>query len=342
MNTVDKEWKKFKLSDICYISSGRDIYEDERIDGNTPYVTSTSSNNGIKYFVSNNNETIDNKAISVNRNGSVGYSFYHKYDALYSNDCRKLKVKDHESDYISLFITNQIMQQREKYNYGYKMGTGRLNSQYIMLPIDENDKPDWQFMEEYVKSLVSSKTDKFKDYALSVLAGLEYKEVPSLDEKEWKEFYLTDIFKKVQRGKRLTKANQIEGTVPYVSSTGLNNGVDNFIGNIKNVRIFSGCITIANSGSVGASFYHSYEFVASDHVTHLKSENMNKYIYLFVSTLTNRLSEKYNFNREMNDKRISREKIMLPVNDDDTPDYAYMEQYTKNLMISKYSQYLSK
>ena len=34
-------------------------------------------------------------------------------------------------------------------------------------------------------------------------------------------------------------------------------------------------------------------------------------------------------------------RIMLPVTDDATPDYEYMEQYTKNLMLWKYKQYLA-
>ena len=121
----------------------------------------------------------------------------------------------------------------------------------------------------------------------------------------------------------------------------MNNGVDNFIGNKTDVRIFSDCLTIANSGSVGASFYQPYNFVGSDHITHLKKENMNKYVYIFISTLTNRFSEKYNFNREINDKRISREKIMLPINDRKEPDFQYMEQYMKNLTYKKVNQYLS-
>ncbi len=50
--------------------------------------------------------------------------------------------------------------------------------------------------------------------------------------------------------------------------------------------------------------------------------------------------KKYNFNREINDKRISREKILLPVNDQEQPDYEYMEQYMKNLMYKKIKQYL--
>ena len=32
---------------------------------------------------------------------------------------------------------------------------------------------------------------------------------------------------------------------------------------------------------------------------------------------------------------------MLPVTDDGAPDYEYMEQYAKNLMLRKYKQYLS-
>ena len=32
---------------------------------------------------------------------------------------------------------------------------------------------------------------------------------------------------------------------------------------------------------------------------------------------------------------------MLPVTDDSAPDYEYMEQYAKNLMLRKYKQYLS-
>ncbi|EPZ58997.1 type I restriction modification DNA specificity domain protein [[Clostridium] sordellii ATCC 9714] len=66
---------------------------------------------------------------------------------------------------------------------------------------------------------------------------------------------------------------------------------------------------------------------------------MNKYVYLFIATLTSRLSGKYNFNREINDKRISREKIVLPINKLGNPDYEYMEQYIKNIMIDKYEQY---
>lgn len=172
------------------------------------------------------------------------------------------------------------------------------------------------------------------------LKNLTLIEIPKLNEKKWKEFFLTEIFEDIQRGKRLTKFNQKCGDIPYVSSTSLNNGVDNYISNNSNVRKYKDCLSLANSGSVGSCFYHKYEFVASGHITHLKNDSLNEFSYLFISALLSRLSEKYNFNREINDKRIKREKVLLPINNEEKPDFAYMEQYIKNLIIIKANNYL--
>ncbi len=55
--------------------------------------------------------------------------------------------------------------------------------------------------------------------------------------------------------------------------------------------------------------------------------------------MLNRLSEKYNFNREINDVRISKEKVLLPVDDNNQPNWLFMERYGKNLVAKKYKQY---
>lgn len=166
-----------------------------------------------------------------------------------------------------------------------------------------------------------------------------------LSDREWKPFFLTQLFSAIQRGKRLKSENHIPGVIPYVSSSALNNGVDNFISNTDKVRVFSNCLSLANSGSVGSSFYEPFAFVASDHITHLKNERYNKYHYLFIASITNRLSQKYNFNREINDNRISREKIMLPIDDEGNMDLDFMEQYVRERekqLIQKYIDYNGK
>ena len=85
--------KEIFIEDICEIKSGKNIYERDRIDGQTSYATATANNNGIRYFISNENATLQEKCISVNHNGSVGYSFYHSYPVLFGNDTRKLIMK---------------------------------------------------------------------------------------------------------------------------------------------------------------------------------------------------------------------------------------------------------
>lgn len=155
-----KEWGEFFIEDIAQIISGKDIYEAERKKGLIPYVSATANNNGIGYFVGNTNETLEENCLSVNRNGSVGYSFYHQYKALFSNDCRKLRLKN-KSPFVGKFISRIITGQKDKYGYGYKMGTGRIKRQKILLPVDKKGQPDYEYMEHYIKKLEYEKLVKY-------------------------------------------------------------------------------------------------------------------------------------------------------------------------------------
>ena len=89
------------------------------------------------------------KCISVNRNGSVGYSFYHSYSALFGNDTRKL-IPKYSDDYVAKFISFMISSQKEKYGYGYKVGTARLKRQKILLPINKDESINYDFMKKYI------------------------------------------------------------------------------------------------------------------------------------------------------------------------------------------------
>lgn len=192
--------------------------------------------------------------------------------------------------------------------------------------------------------IMQEKQNLFKDDDLTLpkrLAALKTGLKPVLiEDKDWKEFKLTEIFPEIQRGKRLKKDDHIVGSMPYASSTSLNNGIDGFIGNKQNVRIFENCLTLANSGSVGSTFYQPFKVIASDHVTKLENPAFNRHVYLFIATLIQRLSEKYSFNREINDTRIKKERILLPINSIGEPDYPFMSSYMKSIEYNKLAGYL--
>lgn len=347
MKIKDRYWREFKVESIFDVYNLKAYHKNslkssKEKNNSIPYITRTNRNNGLEDIVEIKDDFNINDDNTIVFGAENATFFYQPFKHISGN--KMYTLHSHKiNKYTGLFLQQVLNSSVLNCGFGYGQGltATREKKRSIMLPVKEDNTeiPDWDFIEEYSKSLYIKKINDWKKYLQKALKDIKYAEIVPLKDKEWKEFYLTELFPSIQRGKRLTKNNQIKGNIPYISSTALNNGVDNFISNTKNVRNFENCLTIANSGSVGATFYHRYSFVASDHVTHLKNENMNMYVYLFIITLLNRLSEKYNFNREINDKRISREKIILPVDSLGNPDHDYMTQYIKNMMLKKHKLY---
>lgn len=123
----DVKWKAFSIEEVAEINSGRDIYQRERIEGDTPYVSATANQNGIGYFVGNTNDTLEEGCLSVNRNGSIGYSFYHPYKALFGNDTRKLRPYN-KNKYVCLFIAQAITEPKKDIRIWIKDGHRKIKA----------------------------------------------------------------------------------------------------------------------------------------------------------------------------------------------------------------------
>ena len=154
----EKEWRAFHLEEIGTVTSGRDIYVAERVKGNTPYITSGGTNNGVGYFVGNINDTLDFGYIALNRNGAVGKAFYHPSKSLMGNDCRKVHLKDADRNlFIGQFVALCLSMQSECFSYSRKLGTARAKRMQVMLPVTDSGEPDYKYMEQYVKNMMLRK-----------------------------------------------------------------------------------------------------------------------------------------------------------------------------------------
>lgn len=341
LKLTDVEWGEFKVKDIFEVTNSKPYHKNNLkiTKKGIPYITRTSFNNGLEEIVENINVHKNPKnTISL---GAENADFFYQSVEYITGNKMYIIQNDNISKNVGIFLVQSFRNSIKDCGFGYGKGlTGtRFKERIVMLPMDSQGQPNWQFMEDYIKQEQKQQVQKIIDYyerKLVELAG----DVVGLDKVEWKTFRFTEVFQEIQRGKRLTKANQTDGPTPYISSTSENNGVDAFIGNETGIRKFEDVLTLANSGSVGSTFYQQFEFVASDHVTALKSDNADKYAYLFLSTVVKRLEEKYSFNREINDTRIKREKLILPADKEGNPNFQYMSDFVKKLEFDKVQEVL--
>jgi len=305
-----------------------------------PYISTKSKNEGVDGFF---NYFTEKGNVIVFDSATDGNIHYQKNNFSASDHVEKLIPKFNMTENIALYFVLLLKTATKGvFNYGYKLNQERMSKIKILVPYKDSNNVDYEYMEQTIKHLKNKKIKNYLVFSEKKITNLQYKKIEPLENKNWKSFNVYEIFENINRGKRLTEKEFIYGDMPFISSSSLNNGINAFVGNKEDVRIYDSCLTLANSGSVGSTFYHEYSFVASDHVTQLKNCKFNKYIYLFIATLIKRFGEKYYFNREISNKRLKRERILLPIKKDGTPDYQYMEQYIKNIMYIKYTKYFEK
>lgn len=341
------KWKEFEFDDInlkiinskAYHSAN--ITECENSETGIPYLTRTQFNNSFNCCVKNGEYKL-NPSNTISFGAESACFFYQPYKYITGNKMYYIQ-NEHINKYIGLFLRCSLQSCVEGcFSFGNGMIPERVKKKKIMLPINHNEEPNWGYMEQYMITLEAEKKDRYICYCKFELTQMQQKYLPDLESVQWRYFLVNDVFHKPQRGKRIVEKNHIVGNTPLVSSYGQENGVTNFIGNEEKVKKFTDCLSIANGGSsAGKTFYHPYTFIAADHVTQCWNKELNKYQYLFLATvMTKALTGKYSFSHEISDPRLTKERIMLPVTESGEPNYNYMEQYIKNLMIKKYQSYL--
>ena len=148
----------------------------------------------------------------------------------------------------------------------------------------------------------------------------------------WDEYKLGELFE-IKKGKRLTKADMIEGPDNYLGAIDSNNGVRQ---KISADTVFEpNCITVNYNGSVGEAFYQSEPFWASDDVNVLYPNGwkLNMYIGLFIATIIKAERPKYNYGRKWPKDIMEKSTIKLPTKNN-KPDFRYMENFIKALPYS--------
>lgn len=323
------------------IDGVRLIDDDEK---SVPYVTRSDSNNGLARFVSPKNYEFgsdDGGCITVGLDTQT--AFYQPHKFVTGQNIQVITGESLNEDVAQFMVPILRQQMTAKFNWGGNGATlGRMKRLTVMLPVTDSGEPDYAYMAEYAQQKRDAMLAKYRAYVEARIAELgEYVEISKLDEKEWRAFHLEEIGT-VTSGRDIYATERIEGDMPYITSGGTNNGVGYFVGNINDTLDF-GYIALNRNGAVGKAFYHpSKSLMGNDcRKVHLKDADKNLFVGQFVALCLSMQSGCFSYSRKLGTARAKRMQVMLPITDSGEPDYEYMEQYAKNMMLRKYEKYLT-
>lgn len=174
MNRVDiSGWKEFQISRVFRISSPASRSIKTYNEGDVPYVSSGSINNGIISYLEPNEDEDLEKGNCITVSPLDGSSFYQEDDFLGrggAGSAISLLYNDNLSKYNALFICTVIKIMAQKFDYSDALTSDNLKTLKINLPaqkgkngefiIDANKQysdegfiPDWDYMGSYMEEI---------------------------------------------------------------------------------------------------------------------------------------------------------------------------------------------
>ena len=324
------------------IDGVRLIDDDEK---SVPYVTRSDSNNGLARFVSPKNYECgsdDGGCITVGLDTQT--AFYQPHKFVTGQNIQVITGESLNEDVAQFMVPILRQQMTAKFNWGGNGATlSRMKRLTVMLPVTDSGEPDYAYMAEYAQQKRDAMLAKYRAYVEARIAELgKAVKIPALDEKEWKPIFISSMFELV-RGRENNMAMLEDGDTPLISAKANNNGLKGFVHNPKKI-IAGQCITLNNDGDGGAglAYYQPANMALDSHVTALVPLiDMSAFVMLFIAKCISGLHGFFGHGLSISNPRAKRLRIMLPVTDSGEPDYKYMEQYSKNMMLRKYQQYLT-
>ena len=147
-----ENWTKFQLNDLFDVNKGKRLTKEDMEIGSTPFIGAITSNNGWSNRIGQP-PIFKGNVITVNYDGNgVGEAYYQPVPFWALDSVNVLYPKFELNKYIALFICTVIKTEKFRFSYGRKWNSTRMEVTKIKLP-SKNNKPDFLFMENYIKSL---------------------------------------------------------------------------------------------------------------------------------------------------------------------------------------------
>jgi hypothetical protein len=148
-----ENWKWFKYDEIFDIKKGKRLTKADMIEGYINFIGASKFNNGLTTKIGNKKFVHKANTITLSYNGSIGEAFYQLEPFWATDDVNVLYPKFKLNPYIAIFLCTLIPTEKYRWGFGRKWDREMMQESTIKLPIAKDNKPDWQYMENYIKSL---------------------------------------------------------------------------------------------------------------------------------------------------------------------------------------------
>jgi type I restriction-modification system DNA methylase subunit len=153
-------WKPVKIGTLFNVAGAKKTNKrilDEAhttAEGRYPYVTTQSTNNGVRGFY----DSYRNKGNVLTIDSAViGFCSYQSFNFLASDHVEVLSPIDFELNvFRAMFLVTVINMEQYRYSYGRKFHQDRIRDTIIKLPF-KDEHVDWEYIENYIKGLKYSK-----------------------------------------------------------------------------------------------------------------------------------------------------------------------------------------
>lgn len=374
MELTDKKWKHYKLKDLFVKRTMKGYPKDDEdltecVDGyhvfgqNIRYQYPIKVKMDKKYLhIVDPDYPILAYTSSVGEIGIIAESFYRSGD---NGAFQGLFPKDHKFNKTELLFILSVLNMNFQH-FDYTTSMANMMDIEFPLPIDTNGNPDWEWIDQYMKSLeadldiqvedimevadgdkdiIKTFSDKveIKDFKawLNDNANMDNDNQMSLDERKWTHFRLRDLFtKKTMKGYPKDDEDLIENK----------NGYHIFGQNIKyqypqkvllnekylhkidpEYPILAYTSSVGEIGIIEESFYRSGDNGAFQGLFP-KEHKFNKTELLFILSVLNLSFQRYNYTTSM--ANMMDMQFPLPVDENGNPDWEWIEQYMKSLPYS--------
>lgn len=241
---------------------------------------------------------------------------------------------DFLTEEIGLYFVVLLKKQMLRFSYSHKPGINIYKNTIVSLPITPIGEIDFAFMESRIREMEESRIREMEAYLK--VAGFEDCELTEEERSTLRDFknhktrpiVISTIFD-IKKGKRLTKDNMIPGTINFIGSTSVNNGVTAKVSNSSHIHN-GNTITVTYNGSVGEAFYQTDSYWASDDVNVLTFKRLlNERLALFFCASLRKSGKKYGYTYKWTKELMEKDEIILPVTSSGSIDYKFMETYIR-------------